>query len=128
MKEDILRVMKLLEEGKIDSERAAELIDALKESKQEAITGETTKPVIDLNDDRMFRVKVRSVEGDDVNVQIPLKFVKGVLAACGRIPLNIEGLGEIDMNALSQAIDSGLTGRIVDVKSSKGDIVEIYVD
>ena len=76
----------------------------------------------------MFRVKVQSVEGDDVNVQIPLGFVKGVLKACGRIPMNIEGLGEIDMNLLSQAIDSGLTGRIVDVKSSKGDLVEIFVE
>ena len=76
----------------------------------------------------MFRVKVKSVDGDDVNVQIPLGFVKGVLKACGRIPMNIDGLGEIDMNMLSQAIDSGLTGRIVDVKSSKGDLVEIYVE
>ena len=128
MKEDILRIMKMVEEGKIDSEKAAELIDLLKESKQEPGAGETAKRAIDLNDDRMLRVKVKSADGDDVNVQIPVRFVKGVLAACGRIPMNIQGLGEIDMNLLSQAIDSGLTGRIVDVKSSNGDIVEVFVE
>lgn len=125
MKEDVLRVIRLLEEGKIDSEKASELIEALKGSPEENSSG-TGK--FEGMDGKMFRVKVKSVDGDDVNVQIPLGFVKGVLKACGRIPMNIDGLGEIDMNMLSQAIDSGLTGRIVDVKSSKGDLVEIYVE
>lgn len=127
MKEEILRIMKMVEEGKIDSQKAAELIDALKSSDREEVL-EPSRAKIDLNDDRMLRVKVNSANGDDVNVQIPVRFVKGVLAACGRIPMNIEGLGEIDMNLLSQAIDSGLSGRIVDVKSSNGDIVEVFVD
>lgn len=125
MKEDVLRVIRLLEEGKIDSEKASELIEALKGSQEENSSGTGKFEGID---GKMFRVKVKSVDGDDVNVQIPLGFVKGVLKACGRIPMNIDGLGEIDMNMLSQAIDSGLTGRIVDVKSSKGDLVEIYVE
>lgn len=127
MKEDVLRIIKLVEEDKIDSEKAAELIEALKISQEKEVPGRETGKV-DVMEGKMFRVKVQSVEGDDVNVQIPLGFVKGVLKACGRIPMNIEGLGEIDMNLLSQAIDSGLTGRIVDVKSSKGDLVEIFVE
>ena len=125
MKEDVLRIMKMVEEGKIDSQKAAELIEALNAPKLEA---PVEKVKIDLNDERMLRVKVLSAQNDNVNVQLPLKFVKGVLAACGKMPMNIQGMEGVDVNLIIQAIDSNLTGKIVDVKSGNGDIVEVVIE
>jgi hypothetical protein len=34
----------------------------------------------------------------------------------------------IDLNLISEAIDKGLSGKIVDVKSAEGDIVEVSIE
>jgi DUF4097 and DUF4098 domain-containing protein YvlB len=127
MKDDVLRVLKMIEEGKIDSQKGAELIEALKEPKVEEKTIIPTTN-INFNDERMLKVKVVSAERDNVNVQLPVKFIKGVIAACGKMPLNVQGMEGIDMQLLLQAMDSGLTGKIVDVKSANGDIVEVVIE
>lgn len=127
MKEDVLRVIKMIEEGKIDSEKGAELIEALNGPKVEEKTMIPTRNV-NFNDERMLKVKVVSAERDNVNVQLPVKFIKGVIAACGKMPLNVQGMEGIDMQLLLQAMDSGLTGKIVDVKSANGDTVEVVIE
>lgn len=127
MKEDILRVLKMVEEGKIDAQKGAELIEALNVPKPEEKS--LIQPYsVNLNDERMLRVRVVSADKDNVNIQLPVKFVKGVIAACGKIPVNVQGMEGIDMQMLLQAIDSGLNGKIVDVKSANGDIVEVSID
>jgi hypothetical protein len=127
MKEDVLRVLKMIEEGKIDAQKGTELIEALNVPKLEE-KNMIPKQTINFNDERMFRVKVISAERDNVNIQLPVKFIKGVIAACGKMPLNVQGMEGIDMQMLLQAMDSGLTGKIVDVKSANGDIVEVTID
>jgi transcriptional regulator CtsR len=135
MKEDITRVLKMVEEGKIDVEKASELIDALKASQPEENKIITTN----FNDNgyngrsktgegTMLRVRVLSAANDTVNVQLPIKFIKGVLAACGKIPIDVNGMESLDTAMLLEAMDSGLTGKIVDVKSANGDIVEVTIE
>jgi hypothetical protein len=127
MKEDVLRVLKMVEEGKIDAQKGTELIEALNVPKLEEKT--LIQPYsVNFNDERMLRVRVVSADKDNVNIQLPIKFVKGVIAACGKMPVNIQGLEGIDMQMLLQAIDSGLNGKIVDVKSANGDIVEVSIE
>jgi hypothetical protein len=129
MKEDISRVLKMMEEGKIDSDKATELISAIKEKDKEFM------PAVSLNKtsnlEKMLKVKVRSTKGDNVDVKVPIKFVKAVLSATGKIPgLNMNG-GEgidIDMKMISEAIESGIDGKIVDVKSANGDTVEVVIE
>lgn len=127
MKEDVLRVLKMIEEGKIDAQKGAELIEALNGPKREEIAVIPAKTV-NFNDERMLKVKVVSSERDNVNIQLPVKFIKGVIAACGKMPLNVQGMEGIDMQMLLQAMDSGLTGKIVDVKAANGDTVEIAIE
>lgn len=127
MKEDVLRVLKMIEEGKIDAQKGAELIEALNGPKLEEIAVIPAKTV-NFNDERMLKVKVVSSERDNVNIQLPVKFIKGVIAACGKMPLNVQGMEGIDMQMLLQAMDSGLTGKIVDVKSANGDTVEVAIE
>lgn len=121
MKEEILRIMKLVEEGKIDSEKAAELIEALKAPSVEQSNT--------INSDSELMLKIRVVDDEDnVNVTLPVKFIKGIIASCGKIPMNINGMESIDTNMLLQAIDSGLKGKIVDVQSANGGKVEVTIE
>ena len=123
MKEEIKRILKMVEEGKIDGDKAAELIEALNtlpETNQVAMSG---------NLDKMLKVRVISAEEDNVNVNIPVSFLKAIGNAVNNI--KIPGVSEqegIDIKMIMNAIDSGLEGKIVDVKSSNGDIVEVSIE
>lgn len=122
MSEEVLRILKMVEDGKISSDKAAELIEALKAP--QAITNDP----VDYSE-RMLRVKVNSADGDDVNINVPIKFVKGVLKSVGKINIGGEGgLDKVDPQLISEAIDGNLVGKIVDIKSGDGDIVEVYIE
>ena len=123
MKEEIKRILKMVEEGKIDTDKATELIEALNsqpEAQQLSKLG---------NSDKMLRVRVISATDDNVNVNIPINFLKAIGSAVNNI--KIPGVSEqdgIDIKMIMEAIDSGLEGKIVDVKSANGDIVEVTIE
>ena len=123
MKEEVKRILKMVEEGKIDVDKASELIDALNKSASE-------QPIVlSKNLDKMLKVRVLSATKDTVNVNVPIKFLKAIGNAVNNI--KIPGISDedgIDIKMIMEAIDSGLEGKIVDVKSSNGDIVEVYIE
>jgi hypothetical protein len=122
MKEDISRILKMVEEGKIDAAKATELIEALNSVQHIDLSKK-----ID-NSGKMLRVKVISGTNDKVDVNLPIDFIKKVLSACGKIPIGVNGMETIDTALIAEAIASGIEGKIVDVKSSNGDLVEVYID
>jgi hypothetical protein len=121
MKEEVLRILKMVEDGKIDAEKATELIDALKEQKVE---------VQNTNyGDRMLKIKVKSEDGDDVNITLPIKFVKGMIGSMGKISLGgNSGIDKVDPQIINEAIDGNLVGKIVDIKTGDGEIIEIFIE
>ncbi|MBU3182036.1 SHOCT-like domain-containing protein [Clostridium psychrophilum] len=123
MKEEVKRILKMVEEGKIDVDKASELIDALnKSSNEEPI-------VLSKNLDKMLKIRVLSATKDTVNVNIPIKFLKAIGNAVNNIKIpGISDENGIDIKMIMEAIDSGLEGKIVDVKSGNGDIVEVYIE
>jgi len=122
MNDEAMKVLKMLEEGKIDAQKAGELIELLNTSK-------TIAPAV-INSDKMLKIKVNTQNGDNVNVNIPVKFIKTLGGAIKRIPRveGVEGIEDIDIQAILQAVSDGLDGKIVDIKSENGDIVEIVVE
>ena len=122
MNDEIMKVLKMLEEGKIDAQKAGELIDVLYASKSNV-------PAI-INADKMLKIRVNSQHGDNVNINIPVKFIRSIGGAIKRIPKieGVEGMEDIDIQAILQAVSDGLDGKIVDVKSEQGDTVEISVE
>ncbi|WP_163195506.1 SHOCT-like domain-containing protein [Clostridium thermarum] len=135
MNEEILRILKMVEEGKIDSQKGAQLIEALKVSKKESET--QVQVVTDSkenvrNKDLMLKIKVKDEDGNKVNVNLPVKFVSGIISATGRLPVNLQGVEGVDINgltnALNEAINSGMVGKIVDIESEDGDVVEITIE
>ncbi|MBM6838650.1 hypothetical protein H9X77_10545, partial [Clostridium saudiense] len=71
MNEEILMILKMVEEGKISADKAKELIDALGVSSKD-----TEATVSKRYEDKFLKVAVLSNEGDKVNIQLPIKIVK----------------------------------------------------
>lgn len=78
----------------------------------------------------MLKIKVLSTDGDKVNINLPLALVKVFVNSGMEIP-QINGndaLKNIDFNQILSLCEQGLLGKIVDVQSADGDIVEIWVE
>ncbi|MEY8001715.1 hypothetical protein AB8U03_16220 [Clostridium sp. Mt-5] len=125
MNEEIAKVLKMLEKGKITSDKAQDIIESLKDKSKDvqAVSDEDIT-------DKMLKIKVNSHDGDNVNVNLPVKFIKIILKTVGKIPISdsVKGMENIDLNLISEAIDNNLSGKIVDVKSANGDVVEVVIE
>ncbi|KOF57952.1 MULTISPECIES: SHOCT-like domain-containing protein [Clostridium] len=127
MNEEISKILKMVEEGKITADKAQELIEAIGDKKT------STSVQLAQDDDiinKTLKIRVNSHEGDVVNVNLPIKFIKTVLKTFGKIPINtdVKGMENIDLNLIAEAIDNGISGKIVDVNSADGDIVEVTIE
>ena len=133
MNEEVLRVLKMVEEGKITADKAKDLIDALNNSNR--TNDSDAQIVISENknyEDKFLRIKVLSAEGDKVNVQLPIKIIREVLKVTGKLLIKTEGLDGVDieqlMNTIVTCLDNEAMGEIVDVTSNKGDIVKVVIE
>ncbi|ANC78525.1 SHOCT-like domain-containing protein [Fictibacillus phosphorivorans] len=133
MKSEIEKVLTMVQEGKIDTDKGSELIQVL----QEKELGAAVKPLSYTShtssnySDKTLKIRVVS-ESDNVNVNLPIKLVKVVLAAGHNIALKIpqseQYVKDIDINLILEAIENELDGQIVDVKSANGDTVSITIE
>ncbi|MDW4511607.1 MULTISPECIES: hypothetical protein [Priestia] len=129
MKEEITKVLTMVQEGKIDAEKGSELIQVLKE-KEETGNKLLKKPNAYL--DKMLKIRVVSTENDNVKVNLPIKLVKLVLMAghsiAASIPQSEKYVKDIDINLIVEAIENELDGQIVDIKSANGDTVSVIIE
>jgi hypothetical protein len=54
--------------------------------------------------------------------------VRGIIKATGKLPVHINGNQEIDMKAISEAIENDITGKIVELNSNEGDYIEVLIE
>lgn len=129
MSDEISRVLTMLEDGKLDKEKAAELIDVL-QGKSKQVNLSKTNSNSYLN--KMLKIRVISEEGDNVNVNLPIKLIKAVLnvgtSIAERIPQSEKYVKDIDIELLIDAIDNELDGQIVDVSAANGDKVLVTIE
>jgi len=120
MNEEQDRVLKLLEEKKITAEEASKLLDAIRRS--EGGTG---------GRNRFLKVRVypRGSDRAKVNVTLPIGLVKwGMNFIPDEAKAKIEEQ-EIDMKMITDALEKGITGKIVDVDEDEhGNHVEIWLE
>lgn len=125
MKEEIEKILTMVQEGKIDSEKAAELIDVLKEKNSPQIAKSAYL-------DKTLKIRVKSEENDNVTVNLPIKLVKAVLKAGHGIASNVpqakEYVKDLDIDLLLDAIENELEGKIVDIQSANGDTVAVFIE
>ncbi|PAL05919.1 SHOCT-like domain-containing protein [Peribacillus simplex] len=129
MKEEITRVLTMVQEGKIDADKGSELIQVLKE-KEETGNKLLEKPTKYL--DKTLKIRVVSAENDNVTVNLPIKLVKVVLMAghsiAATIPQSEKYVKDVDISLIIEAIENELDGQIVDIKSANGDTVSVIID
>ena len=88
---------------------------------------ETTKK--DINK-MLLKMVVNSQDGDKVRINLPLALIKIGLDSGVTMP-QIKGndaLKSIDWKQVLELVDQGVMGRLLEVESADGDIVEIYVE
>lgn len=129
MKEEIARVLTMVQEGKIDAEKGSELIQVLQD-KDDAGNKLLDKPAKYL--DKTLKVRIVSTENDNVTVNLPIKLVKVVLMAghsiAASIPQSEKYVKDLDISLIIEAIENELDGQIVDIKSANGDSVSVFID
>lgn len=81
-------------------------------------------------DDMIFRIYVNSADGDKVRVNLPMPLIKLGLEMGLKMPQvsGNEVLQNIDFEQLTRLVESGVIGKLVEVESADGDIVEIVVE
>lgn len=84
-------------------------------------------------DELIMRIRVNSSEGDKVKVNLPMSLVKlGMEIGVVSIPGNDGDAGKllqnVDLEKLLAMVEQGLIGKLVEVESADGDIVEIVVE
>lgn len=128
MKEEIKKVLEMLEEKKISNEEAVELLEALKETKEE----EETTP-LSTKKKRFLKILVTKGDKPTVNVNIPFSLVNwglNLASKMGKKTVNVKGNEiPIDMEKLNEAMnDLNFTGKILDVvDEQKGEHIEIKI-
>jgi len=78
----------------------------------------------------LLKISVNSASGDIVKVNLPLSLVKVALEIGMQMP-EISGndaLKNIDFNAILLAAERGVIGKLVEVKSAQGDIVDVVIE
>ncbi len=81
-------------------------------------------------DDLVMRIVVDSSDGDRVRINLPLALIKiGVDAGASMPQINgNEALQSIDFSKIIEMAEKGVLGQLVEVESSDGDTVHIFVE
>lgn len=136
MNEERKKVLNMLADGKISADEAERLISAL-ENRTTEIPPQTALTKTSDNLPRYLFVKVDAVDGDKVNIRVPLKLVKAGIKLQALLPqdaqdkinakLNEKGINLDDFKDENfQDLLDALTEFEVNVDDKKGDKVRIY--
>ena len=121
--EERIKILEMVEEGKIDASEAMELLSALERNQEE---------IVPKNDVKWLRVRVSTMENESkVNVNIPLALVDvGLKLAKTYDPkLKESGLDKIDIEEIMEAVKNGAEGKIVEVEDEENQTrVKVYVE
>lgn len=122
--EERLKILQMLEEGKVTAEEAATLLRAM-EGGRHAAPGAPTQP----GGKRQFlRIQVTDMTSGTakVNVTVPMGLVGAGLRMAERFAPEFEGF---DMQELEELLASGAGGKLVEVTDEEdNERVEIYVE
>lgn len=119
--EERLKILKMIEEGKVSAEEGAKLLAAL-------TAGSRPASGIQASGAKWLRVRVTDVNSgrSKATVQIPLTLLDAGMKIGAHFAPEIDG---VNMDQLMAALRSGVTGKIIDVTDDEdGEHVEIFVE
>ena len=122
--EERMKILKMIEEGKLSAEEGTKLLMALSEKR----TPTPPRPPGMPGAPRWLRIRVTDVRSgrSKASVQIPLALVDAGIKIGAHFAPEVEG---VNMSNVMEAVRSGMTGKIIDVTDEEdGEHVEIYVE
>jgi hypothetical protein len=125
--EERMKILKMIEEGKISAEEGTKLLAALSQSRKPGIPTPPRPPGMP-GSARWLRIRVTDIRTgrSKASVQIPIALVDAGMKIGAHFAPEVEG---VDMSNVMDAVRSGMIGKIIDVTDDEdGEHVEIYVE
>lgn len=122
--EERMKILKMIEEGKISATEGAELLRALDKDKR----SKANEPLKGSSQAKWFRVRITDVATGKtkVNVNIPMGLVNVGMKMGARFAPEVEG---VDFEELTSLVQGGAHGKVIDViDNEEGEHVEIFVE
>jgi hypothetical protein len=122
-----MKILKMIEEGKLSAEEGTKLLSALSSSRTPTPPRPPGMPGMP-GGPRWLRIRVTDVRTgrSKASVQIPLALVDAGMKIGAHFAPEVEG---VNMSNVMEALRSGVTGKIIDVTDEEdGEHVEIYVE
>jgi hypothetical protein len=119
--EERMKILKMIEEGKVSAEEGAKLLAALASANRP--TGG-----LSASGAKWLRVRVTEVNTgrSKATVQIPISLMEAGMKIGAHFAPEIDG---VNMDQLMEALRTGMTGKIIDVTDDEdGEHVEIFVE
>ncbi len=122
--EERMKILKMIEEGKISAEEGAKLLAALSEGRR----GPAGSGGSRAGAGHQLRIRVTDIASgrSKASVSLPLVLIDAGMKIGAHFVPEVEG---VDMSAVMDALRAGVTGKIIDVTDDEdGEHVEIFVD
>jgi hypothetical protein len=126
--EERLRILRMIQEGKITAEEGIQLMEALDIGKSQALKVPAIPAQPMTRSARYLRVRVTDTDSGKVrvNIRLPISVVNAGIKMGARFSPEIEGL---DFDQLMDYIHSGETGQVLDVFDEEdGEHVEVFIE
>ena len=122
--EERMRILKMIQDGKITADEGSRLIQALDTHKPGSTPSPTTSGAPKTG--RWFHVQVTNTGKTRVNIRLPVNLLQAGMKIGARFSPEVQGL---DMDQLNQFINSGEVGKVVDVIDEEdGEQVEVFIE
>lgn len=133
MNKELAKVLRMVEEGKINAAEGEELIRLINDDKSKGKAQKSDETYTRRTDSgKVIRIKVFQGNVAKVNLTVPLKLVsvfmnvgKGITAA---IPDADKYLKESDFDVITEAIEQQVEGNIIDLETEEGERVLITIE
>ncbi len=119
--EERMKILKMIEEGKVSAEEGAKLLSAL-------ASGSRPAGGLSASGAKWLRVRVTEVNSgrSKATVQIPISLMEAGMKIGAHFAPEIDG---VNMDQLMEALRTGVTGKIIDVTDDEdGEHVVIFVE
>src|ERR1700690_952376 len=123
--EERMKILKMIEEGKISAEDGAKLLAALREGSRGPGGTSASRTA---GAGHLLRIRVTDIASgrSKASVSLPLVLIDAGMKIGAHFVPEVDG---VDISTVMDAIRSGVTGKIIDVTDDEdGEHVEIYVD
>jgi hypothetical protein len=121
MNEEKRRILKMVEEGKISADEAAQLMEALESTAEEPVTRAAGQTAEGEEASRVLKIRVfnKGSEEPKVNLNIPLRFIgflKNMIPQSEKEKIERRGF---DLDELMDRAEHGSIGTIMDIEDDE---------